>query len=116
MGIANKLNSGKSRRTLPEDFKLDDIQYVKAKEIAFEDGDPIKLVGFIIKKGDYGKSITLYSEKLGINVPARYVEMFENMTDEEVEDIIDGKLGISAIHDGIKTKQGVTVAIDFVDM
>lgn len=116
MGIANKLNSGKSRRTLPEDFDLDGINYVKAKDIAFEDEDPIKLVGFIIKKGDYGKSITLYSKNLGINIPSRYVEMFENMDDDEVEDIINGHLGIAAIHPNIKTKQGVTVGIDFVDL
>ena len=116
MGIANKLNSGKSRRTLPEDFNLDNIQYVKAKEIAFEGGKPIVIRGFIIKKGDYGKSVTLYTNTLGINIPARYVEMFENMDDEEVEDILDGKLGISAIHANVKTKQGVTVGLDFVDL
>lgn len=119
MGIANKLNSGKNRRTLPEDYDLSNVEYVKAKELAFDEGDrkPIVIEGFIIKRGDYGESITLYTKDfVGINIPSRYVDMFKNMTDEEVEDVLDGKLGISAIHDNIKTKQGVTVGIDFIDL
>ena len=115
MGIANKLNSGR-RRTMPEDLNLDDIQYVKAKDIAFSEGDPLVIRGFIIKDGDYGKGLTLYTDDLGINVPKRYVEMFEDMSDAEVADVLAGKLGISSIEAGIKTKQGVTVAIEFTDL
>lgn len=115
MSLAAKLNKG--RQTVAEDIKTEDLEYVKAADIAFEGGDPIRLKGFFTKSGEYGESITLVTDKgLGINIPSRYVEMFKNYTDEEVEEIKAGKLGISAIKADVKTKKGKTTMIEFCDL
>lgn len=114
MGLANKLSSG-HRATVAEGISTRELEYFKASEICFEDGDPIVLRGFFTQSGKYGKSLTLVTQTKGINVPSRYVEMFENLTDEEVESIKAGKLGIKSIKEA-DSKNGRTVNIEFVDL
>lgn len=118
MGIANKLTTG-HRQTVAEGINTKELEFLKAKEMLFNGGDPIILKGFFIQSGKYGKSVTLVAmrgeDPYGINIPKRYVKMFETLTDEEVEDIKAGKLGIGAI-EAMETNNGNTVAITFVDL
>ena len=81
MSLANKVN--RKGGTVAEGIDTKKLEYVKAKEILFEDGDPIVLKGFFFQNGKYGKSVTLVTDKLGINVPERYVKMFESFEPEE---------------------------------
>ena len=113
MGLANKVN--RKGGTVAEGIDTKTLQYVKAKEICFEEGDPIVLKGFFFQTGKYGKSVTLVTDKLGINVPERYVKMFESFEPEEVEQIKEGKLGIAKIY-MIDTDNGQTAMLDFVDL
>ena len=113
MGLANKVN--RKGGTVAEGIDTKTLHYAKAKDICFEEGDPIVLRGFFFQTGKYGKSVTLVTDKLGINVPERYVKMFEAFEPDEVEQIKDGKLGISKIY-MIDTDNGQTAMIDFIDL
>lgn len=113
MGLANKVN--RSGGTVAEGIDTKSLEYVKAKEILFEDGDPIVLRGFFFTSGKFGKSVTLVTDKLGINVPKRYVEMFESYNQDEIEQIKAGKLGISKITK-FDSPNGETVMLEFVDL
>lgn len=113
MGLANKVN--RKGGTVAEGIDTKTLDYSKAKDICFEEGDPIVLRGFFFQNGKYGKTVTLVTEKLGINVPNRYVEMFEQFTPEEVEQIKDGHLGISKIY-MMDTDNGETAMLEFVDL
>ena len=113
MGLANKVN--RSNSTVAEGINTKELEYLKASDILFEDGDPIVLKGFFIQSGKYGESITVVTDRRGINLPKRYVEMFKAFTPEEIEEIKAGKLGIAAIKDA-ETDNGKTVFIDFVDL
>lgn len=123
MSLANKMNKGRS--TIRESVSLEGIDYVKAKDIAFEGEYPIKIVGFLTRKSELndGRTCTLITENkkgaiMGINVPDRYAADFDGMTDEEVEDIKAGKLGIKAIKILPAKKKGQhdTAVLDFVDL
>lgn len=115
MGLANKLNS--NRQTVADGIDTKELDYVKAADIAFEDGDPIILRGFFIQSGKYGESITLVADNnLGINIPSRYVQKFKEYSDDDVELIKAGKLGIAAIHKDVETKNGKTTTLDFIDL
>ena len=113
MGLANKVN--RKGGTVADGIDTKNLEYVKAKDICFEDGDPIVLKGFFFQNGKYGKSVTLVTDKLGINVPSRYVEMFEQFDPAEVEEIKAGKLGISKIYE-MDTDNGKTAMIEFIDL
>ena len=113
MGLANKVN--RSNSTVAEGINTKELEYIKASDILFEGGDPIVLKGFFIQSGKYGESITVVTDRRGINLPKRYVEMFKSFTPEEIEEIKEGKLGIAAIKDA-ETDNGKTVFIDFVDL
>lgn len=121
MGIASKLNSGR-KETMPENIDTKDLTYIKAAELAKTNPPyPLPVKGFFINnKGDYGPSLTLVveigDEYIGINTPARYVDMFKDLSADEIDDILNGGLIITGIRSGIKTKNGVTAFIDFEDV
>jgi len=121
MGIANKLNSGR-KDTMPETINTKDLTYIKAAELAKSNPPyPMPVKGFFINnKGDFGPSLTVVveikGEYIGINTPARYVKMFDELTSEEIDDILNGGLQITNIRAGVKTKNGITSYIDFEDV
>lgn len=116
MGLANKFNTN-ARSTVKEGIDTKSLQYMKAADIAFNEGDPIVIYGFIIQDGDFGKSVTLIcANDIGINIPPRYVKMFEGLTDEEVEEVKAGKMGIKSITANVKTKKGTTTTLEFCDL
>lgn len=121
MGIANKLNSGR-KDTMPETINTKELTYIKAAELAKSNPPyPMPVKGFFINnKGDFGPSLTVVveikGEYIGINTPARYVKMFDELTSEEIDDILNGGLQITNIRAGVKTKNGITSYIDFEDV
>ena len=114
MGLANKMNAGK-RETVASDINTKELEYFKAKELVDFPNFPIVLKGFFIQDGKYGRSVTVVGHTIGINLPKRYVEMFEGFGDEAVEYIKAGCLGISNISE-FDSKNGKTVSVEFVDL
>lgn len=120
MGIAAKLNNGR-KQTVREDIDTKDIQYIKADELAkMNPSYPLRLAGFFIKDGDYGKQVTIIvddgNDVYGVNIAKRYTEMFEDLNDDEVEDVKAGKLAISEIKPNVSTPKGKTTYIEFIDV
>ena len=120
MGIANKLNSSR-KQTVREDIDTGSITYISAAELAkTQPPYPLPLAGFFLKDGEYGRQVTLIVDDgenvYGVNIPKRYVEKFENLTDEEVNEIMTGKSAINNITPEVKTKKGKTTMIEFIDL
>ena len=119
MSLAGKLNT--NRKTVREDVDTKEINYVSAVDLLeLKPKFPVKLIGFFTKNGDYGEQITVIAETkdeiLGVNIPSRYVKMFKEFSDEEIEEIKAGKLGIKSITPDLKTPKGKTTGIEFCDM
>lgn len=120
MGLASKLNTSR-RITVPESINTKDIEYMSAADFADSKPDyPVTVAGFFVKKGEYGDQVTLIvydgEDPVGVNIPKRYTDMFKEFTDDEVEDVLDGKLVITKIEKDVKTKKGKTTAITFGDV
>ena len=120
MGIANKLNSNR-KQTVREGIDTKELTYLKAEELAKTNPPyPLPLAGFFIKDGEYGKQITLIvddgNEIYGVNVPKRYLDKFEGLDENDIDDILNGKVGIQSIQGGVKTPKGKTTMIEFCDM
>jgi hypothetical protein len=120
MGIANKLNSGR-KQTVREGIDTKDLRYLSAAEYAKTNPDyPVSLAGFFIKNGEYGEQVTLIimdgETPTGLNIPKRYVDMFKDLEPDEIDEIINGHLAISAITPDVKTPKGKTTYIEFEDV
>lgn len=119
MGFANSLNSDR-RQTLPDDIDLEGIDYVNIKNLVGKKKNfPIPVKGFFISKGKFGLGVTLIGEVggeiAGINIPSWYVDRFKDATDEQVEDMLNGKLEIAGAEEK-STKNGTTTVIEFADV
>lgn len=107
---------------MPENINTKELTFIKAAELAkLNPPYPLPVLGYFINtKGDYGASVTLAvksgNDIIGVNIPSRYVEQFKDLTDEEVQDILNGGLQITGIKAGVKTKNGVTCFIEFEDV
>lgn len=120
MGIANKLNSNR-KQTVREGIDTKELTYIKADELAKTNPPyPLALAGFFIKDGEYGKQVTLIvddgNELYGVNIPKRYVDQFEGLEVDEIDEIVNGHVGIQSIQTGVKTPKGKTTMIEFCDM
>lgn len=120
MGIANKLNSNR-KQTVREGIDTKELTYIKADELAKTNPPyPLPLAGFFIKDGEYGKQVTLIvddgQELYGVNIPKRYVEQFEGLDADDIDEIVNGRVGIQSIQANVKTPKGKTTMIDFCDM
>lgn len=120
MGIASKLNTGR-KQTVREDISTKDISYIKADELAKTNPPyPLPLAGYFLKDGKYGKQVTLIvddgNDVYGVNVAKRYTDMFEGLTDEEINEVKAGKLGIQSITCDVDTPNGKTTIIEFCDL
>ena len=122
MGIANKLNGNQRKDTVREGIDTKDIGYISAADLAELDSKdfPLPLAGFFIKTGDYGKQVTVIIENdgeyTGVNLPKRYVDMFEGLDADEIEAVKAGKLLIASAEGNVKTPKGKTTMIEFVDL
>ena len=120
MGIASKINSGR-RQTVREGVDTKEITYISAAELAKTNPPyPLPLAGFFMKDGEFGRQVTLIvddgTDVYGVNIPKRYAEMFEDLTNEDIEAIKTGALGISSITPDVKTPKGKTTMIEFEDI
>lgn len=120
MGIASKLNTGR-KQTVRKDISTKDISYLKPDELAKTNPPyPLPLAGYFLKDGKYGKQVTLIiddgSDVYGVNVAKRYTDMFEGLTDEEIDEVKAGKLGIQSIICDVDTPNGKTTIIEFCDL
>lgn len=119
MGFSKSLN-GNRRQTMPEDIDLKEISYTHIKTfIGKKKAFPIPVKGFFISKGDYGLGVTLVcevdGEVTGVNIPSWYTDRFKDASDEDVEQILEGRLIITAVEE-TKTKNGKTYQITFEDV
>lgn len=119
MGFAASLNSDR-RQTLPEDVDLEGIDYVNIKNLVGKKKVyPIPVKGYFISKGKYGLGVTLIvdlnGEITGLNIPSWYTDRFKDATDDQVEQILEGKLVIAGAEEKT-TKNGTTTIIEFADV
>lgn len=119
MGFSKTLNNRK-RETLPEDIKLDELDYIHVKSlIGKKKVFPVVVCGYFISKGKFGLGVTLIVELdgdlSGLNIPSWYVDRFKDATDEEVQQILDRKVLITGVEE-VKTKNGTTYQIQFEDV
>ena len=119
MGFAASLNSDR-RQTLPDNIDLEGIDYVNIKNLVGKKKSfPRPVKGFFISKGKYGLGVTLIGEIggeiTGINIPSWYTDRFKDATDDQVEDMLNGKLIIAGAEEKT-TKNGTTTIIEFQDV
>ena len=112
MGISNKLNSGRS--TVAEGIDVEQLKYLKAKELIGDYSvEPIVLKGFLRYKTNKGPAVLVVTnDGRGIYLPQRYCETFDELTDEDIQDIIAGHNAIVKI-EHMSTPNGDTVRITF---
>lgn len=118
MGFSNSLN-GNRRKTMPEGINLDDLEFTHVKNLKKKDL-PMPVCGYFINKSKYGLNVTLIGktgkdEYIGLNIPSWYVERFRDATDEDVQQILDGRLMIEEVEE-ITTSNGTTYQIKFADV
>ena len=111
---------GGGRATLPDTIDLREITYTKARDLVGEQFDPMILQGYFFKTGKYGKEITIVvdraGELLGVNIPNWYIKTFEDLTDEEVAEILEGKQALESV-EAFETQGGNTsYRINIVDV
>ena len=82
--------------TVKEGINTSNMEYHKLKEFV---GQTVNPVGFFISNGNFGRNVTLVTEECLINMPNYCTETFDNLTDEQINAIKDGKLLITDIEE-----------------
>lgn len=119
MSLSSRTRGG-GRVTLPETVDLNSITYTKARDLVGDEFDPMILKGYFFKNGKYGKEITIVvdreGELLGVNIPNWYIKTFEDLSDEEVQEILDGKQALTSV-EAFETQGGNTsYRLNFIDV
>lgn len=113
MGLVENVNKG-NRSTIGIETDSN-VRYVKLLDYIKEIGsDHFKFYGFILSecKRYGGKQVALVvSPDTFVNLPKRYAESFDSVTDDELKLIFDGKIEICDIHE-ITSKNGDTVTFN----
>ena len=108
MSLSNRAK-GSNKETMPKDIDVSSIQYVKAKDLVGKIGEPIQLMGFFYTNGKFGASVTLVGvingSVTGINLPNWYIKTFKDLTDEEIDEILEGKQALASV-EAFETKNG----------
>ena len=118
MGFSKKAN-GNRRETMPEDVKVDELNFMHVKNLKKKDF-PITIVGFFINKGKFGLGVTLIGkdksdEYIGLNIPSWYVDRFKEAEDDDIKQMFDGKLLLTGVEE-TTTKNGTTYQLEFEDV
>jgi len=119
MSLSSKTRAG-GRETLPKNIKLEDLTFTKARDLAGKQFKPMILKGFFFKNGKYGKEVSLVvaceGVLQGVNIPNWYIKTFEDLTDEEVQEILDGKQALESV-EAFETQGGNTsYRVNFIDI
>ena len=100
------------KKTVNELVDTKGFEYYKLKEFC---GKTLRPVGFIIhNKSKFGKSACFVFEDCFVNLPSYVVKTLESFTDDEINDIKNGKLIITNIEEG-ECENGTTVFFDYDD-
>lgn len=88
---------------------------LKFSKLAEHVGESLKIYGYFINDGGkYGKSVAVViNPENAVNLPKRYVEIFESLTDAEIDAITAGKVTLANIR-SVETKKGDTSEFDLV--
>lgn len=91
------------------------VRYIKLLDYIKEIGsDHFKFYGFVLSESKRygGKQVALVvSPDTFVNIPKRYAESFENVSDDELNMIFEGKLELCDVHE-ITSKNGDTVTFN----
>lgn len=113
MGLLENVNKG-NRSTVGIETDSN-VRYIKLLDYVKEIGsDHFKFYGFILTENKRygGKQVALVvSPDTFVNLPKRYAESFENVTDDEINLIFEGKMEICDVHE-ISSKNGDTVTFN----
>ena len=101
-----------SKSTIREGIKTEEMSFVSLKEYV---GKEIKPDGFFFTdKGKYGRQVVVVADGVKINIPKRFVQLFEQIrdNDEALADFLGGHVILTNIRK-IDAKEGSTVTFDF---
>lgn len=113
MGLLENVNKGhRSTVGIETDHN---VRYIKLMDYIKEIGsDRFKFYGFIVSESKRfgGKQVVLVvSPDTFVNIPKRYAELFDDVTDDELKLIFDGKMEICDVHE-ISSKNGKTATFN----
>lgn len=96
------------RSTVMDGVNTQDMEFKKLKDFC---GQKIECKGFFFTDGKYGKQVIVVGNGHLINMPARAVEQFEYIANnnDALNTLLNGKLLLTDIHE-INTKNGDTIA------
>ena len=99
----NEMNT-RFTSTIKENIDLKDLDFANLKDFI---GKTVKVDGFFINKGQYGEQVVVVGNGKKINMPARAVDTFKKIREDEqmVKAILDGHLEIINITP-VKAKNG----------
>lgn len=113
MGLLENVNKG-HRSTVGIETD-NNVRYIKLLDYVKEIGsDHFKFYGYVLSESKRygGKQVALVvSPDTFVNIPKRYAESFENVSDDELNMIFEGKLEICDVHE-ITSKNGDTVTFN----
>ena len=113
MGLLENVNKG-HRSTVGIETDAN-VRYVKLLDYIKEIGsDHFKFYGFVLSENKRygGKQVALVvSPDTFVNIPKRYAESFDDVSDDELKLIFDGKMEICDVRE-ISSKNGDTVTFN----
>lgn len=118
MSIASKMNGTSNKQTLPKGVDTKSLQYLKAKDLVGDYSDkPMVCIGYFVTKGKYGLSPTLVLDNgTAINIPSWYVKRLDELEQGDLDDMMNGKVGISSIESRETEGGNDTYVINFCDL
>ena len=107
----NEMNNYK--QTVKEGIKLENLPYKPLKDFV---DYTLFVDGFFFTNGKYGRQVVVVANGAKINMPARAVETFETIMndDEKLQAVLGGKLCIVDIRI-VETKNGTTTSFKLKD-
>ena len=100
--------------TINPNLNISEFEYFKLKELIGR-RKALRIYGFMFNESKFGKSVTVFTNEFGVNLPSRCVEWFEDLTNEEVEAVKEGKLVLTNFKEKT-TDRGDTVIFDYEDL
>ena len=107
----NEMNNYK--QTVKEGIKLENLPYKPLKDFV---GYTLFVDGFFFTNGKYGRQVVVVANGAKINMPARAVEQFEKIANDEklLNGVLEGHLCLVNICI-VDTKNGTTTGYDIED-
>lgn len=100
--------------TVREGINTESMSFVPLSNF---NGRTIEVDGFFFTLSKYGKQVVVVGNGCKINMPKRAVEQFEKIYENEemLKAVLDGKMIITDIKSGVKTKNGDTTTYTLAD-